>query len=500
MTRFAACPPCRIRHESRLAFREMQLDFGPALLFLSTNVVAAVYLGLHLLAYLGLVFFRMQPGLPPWLLDAVVLGAVCFLATVRATATAYRMLVERRDGAVIATAPVDLRLMLRARATALAASSITLPMFWFSPLATVRLLSGETSALAFYPATLAIGMITAAGALSVLLTVTRFVGKARMQSIARLALLGLLFGFIVLQSTGAEMQAALAAYWLPRTTPVFATLAGVMAGQPAPLLAVLGLGGLAFLLAPRLLARGFAVSLMPARRVSRVPASFGADSSAPATWRDSRALRLMRKEWRLLWRDHTFLGQIFVSLLLTIAALALLLTRQHIGAEAIAAAGIVYAAGNLCSDLTWLTVSGEQAPSLLRSAPLSAPLLMTHKMLAALLPVAALLLLATVILALVAPFAAAQALVFGTLASATAAAMNLAWPTPGDRGSAVFERRSKNRALALLDAGCLMCWALATATPLAHPGMKGALALAPLLLVSALLAARTRLGWAGAAR
>jgi ABC-2 type transport system permease protein len=445
-------------------------------------------------AYVALLYLRSTAGLPTWLLDAALFGAVGFLALVRAFATAYRMLVERRDASLIATAPVDLSVVLRARAIALAMSSIMLPLFWFSPIATMRVLLGESSALFFYPATLAIGMTAAAAALAVLLAVSRFAGKARMQAMARLAMLVILLAFVASRFLDADTQVALEQYWMPRLVPVFNWMGAVVAGQAGPMLAMVGVGCSAFLLAPTLLARGFARSLSPERKRSRAAGSLSFSMPLKTSWRDSRALRLMGKEWRLLWRDRSFLAQTFFSLLVTIAAMALVLKRQHMGAGAIAAAAMVYAAGNLCSDLTWLSVSGEQAPSLLRTAPMRASALAAHKLLAAVLPVAALLLVAALGLAFSDPLAAVQALVFGALAGAGAAAINLAWPTPGERAAAVFERRSRNRALGALDAGCLICWAMATATPWSHPGVKAALAAVPVLVLGTLLLASGRFG------
>lgn len=82
---------------------------------------------------------------------------------------------------------------------------------------------------------------------------------------------------------------------------------------------------------------------------------------------------LQRKEWVLLFRDPWLASQTLMQLLYLIPA-ALLLWRFYgdsRGALIVLAPVLTMAAGQLGGGLAWLAVSGEDAPDLIATAPIS---------------------------------------------------------------------------------------------------------------------------------
>jgi hypothetical protein len=89
----------------------------------------------------------------------------------------------------------------------------------------------------------------------------------------------------------------------------------------------------------------------------------------------SPAQALRRKEWTLLLRDPWLMSQTLMQLLYLLPA-AFLLWRNFYGGDGGASALLVpiliVSAGQLGGGLAWLAVSGEDAPELIASAPVSA--------------------------------------------------------------------------------------------------------------------------------
>jgi ABC-2 type transport system permease protein len=85
----------------------------------------------------------------------------------------------------------------------------------------------------------------------------------------------------------------------------------------------------------------------------------------------SRALRL--KEWLLLWRDPWLVSQSLMQILYLLPP-AVLLWRAYgagEGALTVLVPVLVMAAGQLAGGLAWLAISGEDAPELVATAPVT---------------------------------------------------------------------------------------------------------------------------------
>jgi ABC-2 type transport system permease protein len=100
-------------------------------------------------------------------------------------------------------------------------------------------------------------------------------------------------------------------------------------------------------------------------RTGRRPARFRPKSPGQA---------LRRKEWLLLLRDPWLMSQSLMQLLYLLPPF-FLLSRMFYGAEhnaALLVPVLIMAAGQLAGGLAWLAISGEDAPDLIASAPVTA--------------------------------------------------------------------------------------------------------------------------------
>ena len=209
-----------------------------------------------------------------------------------------------------------------------------------------------------------------------------------------------------------------------------------------------GVAAVSFLLAVWWYASGFA-------RDAAVIAGFGQRRK-----RNTRAARAMRagvnatlifKEWRLLRRDPLLLSQILLPLLYFAPLFAVFGSRLgEEGFNRISAAGFssafVLLVTSFAASLAWLTVSAEDAPDLIASAPVSRDSIDNAKAAAAALP-SVLLLLPPVIGAgiVVSPMVGFWLLLGGAAAIVSTCLIAIWHQTPGNRKE--FRRRTRGSLL-----------------------------------------------------
>lgn len=140
------------------------------------------------------------------------------------------------------------------------------------------------------------------------------------------------------------------------------------------------------------------------------------------------------KEWRLLSREPELLFQILLRVLYLVPLLWIIV-RGRDEDMLLMAAGIAFIAGQLCSSIAWLAVSGEDVPDLLATAPVTRRALLRGKLAAALLPSLVLLALACGILAGWSPSAAATAFVTGTIVALATGSIELKLVRPMPRAA-----------------------------------------------------------------
>ena len=195
---------------------------------------------------------------------------------------------------------------------------------------------------------------------------------------------------------------------------------------------------------------------------------------------------VMRKEMRLLLRDPLLLSQVGLQLIYFIP-LVFILFRPDRGltlSEAAFAPALTLLSSALAGSLTWITVSAEDAPDLLASAPIRPQAIDRAKWLSAVLPVLALMAIPVAILLWREPWAGAWS-AGGVLCASTSAALIGLWRrAPGSRRDFV-RRRAKGSLMSGLGQA-FVAISIAGAAGLGAHGLPW-LALIPAILGAAVL-------------
>ena len=244
-----------------------------------------------------------------------------------------------------------------------------------------------------------------------------------------------------------------------------------------PARAALGDGqALLILLATGLLLLGVVMLLFAPRFADTAisAAAQGVSSRAGAHVRafrgGSRQQALRRKEFMLLRRDPWLISQTLMQLLYLVPP-ALLLWRSYSDssqAVILITPVIVMAAGQLAGGLAWLTISGEDAPELVATAPLTAGRAMRAKIEVVLITIAVIFAPLVLALAWIAP---AQAMVTATavlIATVSSTAIQL-WFRIQARRSQFRRRQTSSRLATFAEAFSSIGWAATAALTLALP-------------------------------
>jgi len=237
--------------------------------------------------------------------------------------------------------------------------------------------------LAAYGVVLALAM--ASVAISVMLTIGLFrsIGPKRTRLVAQIvaAVIGASFvigvQLVAILSVGTLSRAILfqsqpiidrapdvdSLWWLP----VDAAIGGGLA-----LIIVLAAGAFVLAGAIRFCAPRFAELALAAGGVAQSSARRHRRAISFHPKSPGQALR--RKEWVLLWRDPWLMSQSLMQLLYLLPPF-FLLARMFYGegsGAALLVPVLIMAAGQLAGGLAWLAISGEDAPDLIASAPVTA--------------------------------------------------------------------------------------------------------------------------------
>ena len=252
--------------------------------------------------------------------------------------------------------------------------------------------------------------------------------------------------------------------------------------------AVLALAAL--LLAGAVLLAG-AIAIVAPRFADYTMAAAGAVGSAARHARTAAAFRqtsppraLRRKEWMLLRRDPWLVSQTLMQMLYLVPPAVLLWRGFSSGGGAfnLLVPVLVMAAGQLAGGLAWLTISGEDAPDLVATAPIAARAILRAKV------EAVLGIIALVFAPLVVVLAAASlwhALVTGiaiVITAAAATAIQL-WFRSQAKRSQFRRRQVSSRVATFAEAFSSIGWAGAAAVA----AVSLPLAVIPALLALAML-------------
>lgn len=463
-------------HEFRLAWRDW-LSMMTAGKRRHARVVAVALFGvaivMHLLAWL-MVGRYASAGINSDKTTLVVVtgsGLLSFaLMLSQAMESVTRAFYARSDLELILSSPVDVRRVFAVRIGALAVSTALLGLAVASPFINVLALIGGARWLAAYGVMAAMGLIAAALAVALTVALFRTIGPKRTRLVAQIvaAVIGAAF-VIGLQVAGIlsygtlSRLSVLQSDALLRHTPAADSIVWL------PARAALGdWQALVVFLCFALLLAGLAVAVFSGGFADHVIAASGI-AQAQRRQREARNFRagsatraLRRKEWMLLLRDPWLVSQSLMQLLYLLPP-ALLLWRSFDkgdGALVLIVPVLVMAAGQLAGGLSWLAISGEDAPDLVATAPVAPRAILRAKVEAVIAAIALVFAPFVLPLAIAAPYDALAALLGILVASAAAAAIQLWFRTQAKRSH--FRRRQTSSRLATFaEAFSSISWAAA---------------------------------------
>jgi len=376
------------QHELRLAWRDWAwlLSGGR-----DGRTIAAIigfilfFLSLHGLALVTLPRTGDFMGPPTLRVLVVVGGTLALYASLmlsQALEAVTRAFYARGDLDLILSSPAMANRLFAVRVVAMAISVAGMSLALGGPVIDVLAWRGGPHWLAAYGVVVA--MATTAVALSVMVTVLLFaaIGPKRTRLVAQIiaAIVGASFvigvQFMAIVSVGSLsrielLQSDTVLAYAPRADSVIWLPANAAMGNPLDLVLALTVGLVLLAVSIAICAPRFANLVLATAALSSAPprserrrAGFRAQSPAQA---------LRNKEWALLRRDPWLISQSLMQLLYLLPPF-FLLWRSFYGEgnhTALLVPVLIMAAGQLAGGLAWLAVSGEDAPDLIASAPVT---------------------------------------------------------------------------------------------------------------------------------
>jgi ABC-2 type transport system permease protein len=470
--------------EMRLTWRNMLGRRGARYRFVALTVVGLAFLGVGSMLALALQGFAM-PLNPYTILGADIGSLLIFTLMLSQTlAGATEALYTRGDLDLLFSAPISPRKVLTVRFASLAASAFSAFALLVLPFLIPLAIFGHWRWLAVLPVLGAYALGASGTGLALAVVLFGLIGPKRTRTVAQLiaAVIGAAF-FLTSQIRTLLGGKGASSIWQQVAAtagdPSLRLPAGAdwplraMLGEPLPLATLLLVGLGLFLATSTWLSRRFAADAAAAQ---------GADvgvarttGKAPGAFASGAFAATFVKEQRLLWRDIGLISQVLLRTLYLIPVTFLVL--RNAGSHSMfalpgGAAAIAFLAGQVGGSLTWITLSAEDAPELLASAPAALTTLRAAKLAAGLAPLAALLAVPLALLTWFAPIVGLAA-TLGSAATAGASGMINAWhPSPGKRSE--FRRR-RQASLLITVAQLFITVLIGGATALAALGMIWAL-------------------------
>ncbi|MGN6571303.1 MAG: permease, partial [Pseudolabrys sp.] len=388
-------------HELRLGYRDwLSLMTAGRRRRLRTVVIALAVFGvvMHLIAWPMVERYAdAQPDLPVLVIVSGILLLSFSLLLSQAMESVTRAFYARADLDLILTAPVSSQKVFAVRIARIALAIAAMAMAIAVPFVNVLAVIGGPRWLAAYGVVGAMGAVAAS--LGVVLTVALFraIGPRRTRFVAQVVAAVIGAAFLI----GLQVVAILSFGSLSRLAPLQSPwlLAHVPAAESAawvPARAALGDPlALGWLILFALALLGVTIAVFSPRFGEHAIAASGVSQGAVRQRqrgfrRRSPKQMLRRKEWTLLARDPWLMSQTLMQILYLLPPALLLWRSFHDSATAliVLVPVIVMAAGQLAGGLAWLSISGEDAPDLVATAPISSRSILLAKIEAVMIAIA----------------------------------------------------------------------------------------------------------------
>ena len=470
------------RHEFRLAWREWLAMMTGGRRRRSRAVIGLLIFAaiLHLPAYAVVGRFAdLQFPLDPSPL--IVLTATIFLSWAlmlsQAIESVTRVFYARADLDLIMSSPVKLTNIFSVRIAAIALTVTSMGLLLSTPFIDVLVFFGGARWLAGFGLVVAIGLSAAATAIAITVLLFRLIGPSRTRLVAQIVSAIIGAGFVI----ALQVVAVLSYGTLSRFAVLNSDTAARLAPAPDSLVwwparAALGdLEIMMLLVAIGLVMLGIVMAAFAPRFADTVvsvaanpPTATRARSRAFRVGSRSHALRW--KEFLLLRRDPWLLSQSLMQMLYLVPP-ALMLWRSFSDSSTaiiLISPVVVMAAGQLAGGLAWLTISGEDAPDLVVTAPLPPSRVIRAKLEVVLIAIAVIFAPMVIALAFASPWQAAVTAIAVIVATASAAAVQF-WFRAQARRSLFRRRQTSSRVATIAEAFCSIGWAATAALALTIP-------------------------------
>ncbi|MBN8993674.1 MAG: permease [Rhizobiales bacterium] len=375
-------------HEFRLSWREWISMMTanrrrriPAVLI----TLLVFFVLLHLPAYLMVGGFA-SPGKVAdkmtLLTVTIALALYVSLMLSQAMESVTRAFYSRADLDLILSSPTSSRRVFAVRIAAIAFSIATMAVLLGGPFINIMILDGGPYWLSGYAVAAALGAGSTGLAVAITVGLFRLLGPRRTRFVAQVVAAVIGAACVI----GIQTMAILSYGTLARpgsliSGPMLAMAPPVDSAVWLPARAVMGdLAAAAAVVLTGIVLLGLAILVFSGRFGEHALAA----ASAPPKVRQRSGLRpfrrrspasvLRHKEWMLLRRDPWLASQTLTQLLYLLPP-ALLLSRNFgdvAGSSTMVVLVLVTVAGQLAGGLAWLAISGEDAPELVATAPVTA--------------------------------------------------------------------------------------------------------------------------------
>jgi len=430
---------------------------------------------LHAVAFLVLYFVAagIRADLPTFIVvtAGILLAGSAMLAQAMETVT--RTFYIRSDLELILSAPVQAGKLFAVRIAAMALSSAFMSMLVIGPFINVLAWRGGVQWLGAYGVLMAVSITSTALAVALTILLFKIMGPARTRLVAQIAaaIIGGMF-VIGLQVAAMLSTGTLSRFAFLRSEYALTHVPDIHSVFWYPARAAMGdWYSLAFVLC------GSVLLFVPI--TARYAPRF-ADYALTASSRSHKAVReqsggrdfrvepaasaLRRKERRLLLRDPWLMSQSLMQLLYLIPPAVLLWNSLGRGSAVslVLVPVLIMTAGQLAGGLAWITISGEDAPDLVMSAPMTAWGLLRAKIEVVMQCVGVVLFPFAGLLALIS-LRQALAVAIGSAAAAASSTAIQLWFRSQSKRSHFRRRHTSSRIATLSEALVSITWAAAGA-------------------------------------
>ena len=487
-----------VRHEWRLAWRDwLAMMSGGRRKRLRRAVIAiAIFVSfMHFVAYWMVGPYANAAS------DKVTLVAITasillswLLMISQAMESTTRAFYARSDLDLILASPVAAEKIFAVRIATVALSMAMMALPLAAPFIDILIVRGGWRWLGAYGLIAAMGATATALAVGLSVALFRFVGARRTRFVAQVVaavigaafVIGLQIAAILSYGTISRvslLQSHVLLAHLPDPASVVWWPARAALGDGAALLTVLVLSlamlaAVIAIVAPRFGAYAITAASVDAASVVEVRRATAFRESSPSG-------TLRTKEWTLLRRDPWLVSQTLMQMLYLIPP-AVLLWRSFNGGQGayqLLVPVLVMAAGQLAGGLAWLAISGEDAPDLVASAPISSGFVIRAKIEAVLGIIAVIFAPLVAVLAFASPWHALVTIAGIAVAAIAATSIQLWFRSQAKRSQ--FRRRQVSSRLATFaEAFSSIGWAATAAVAAASLS----LAIAPALLATLVVA------------